>query len=211
MALTAGIRKLFARPARPPAALLIGTPDSLPALRRLLAGGAPQVRAIGCLLDAPAPRRCAGLPVLGTLEDAEQIAQDKQLRHIYISLPAPRGQQQSRLALRLQQQGLDVCCVPTPTDLLGGGATLPARRLDLARLLDRSPRPIDRAAVSRTLQGKRILITGAGGSIGAELARIAAEFDPACLLLMDRSENGLFEIDRELAARHGQLRRRAIL
>jgi O-antigen biosynthesis protein WbqV len=65
--------------------------------------------------------------------------------------------------------------------------------------------------VSRILTGKRVLITGAGGSIGSELARIVASFGPEHLVLMERAENALFEIDRQLAERFPRLARRAVL
>lgn len=70
---------------------------------------------------------------------------------------------------------------------------------------------MDPDSVSALIRGKRVLITGAGGSIGSELARIAASFDPACVILMERAENALFEIDRQLGARHPAIARRAVL
>lgn len=91
------------------------------------------------------------------------------------------------------------------------GSAWSAARIDLAALIDREPRPIDRDAVSGLLKGKRVLITGAGGSIGSELARIAASFDPSCVILMERSENALFEIDRQLGSTFRGVSRRAVL
>jgi O-antigen biosynthesis protein WbqV len=70
---------------------------------------------------------------------------------------------------------------------------------------------MDRAQVARILTGKRVLITGAGGSIGSELARVAASFDPEQLILMDRSENALFEIDRQMGRKFPRIPRRAML
>jgi O-antigen biosynthesis protein WbqV len=83
--------------------------------------------------------------------------------------------------------------------------------MNWADLIGRTPHAIDRNAVAATLTGKRVLITGAGGSIGSELARIVAGFDPAQIVLVERSENALFEIDRELAERTPHIPRRAIL
>ncbi|MEX0742074.1 MAG: polysaccharide biosynthesis protein, partial [Phycisphaeraceae bacterium] len=80
-----------------------------------------------------------------------------------------------------------------------------------ADLLDRSASPLDEAAIGAALRGKRVLISGAGGSIGSQIAKIVARFAPASLLLMERSENALFEIDRVIAQGHPALRRRALL
>lgn len=124
----------------------------------------------------------------------------------------------------LVQLGIKAQIVPTLEELMGlvpanaagaGAAAHPSVRvapaLDLAALIGRRPHLIDREAVSSVITGKRVLITGAGGSIGAELARVAAAFTPEQLILMDRSENALFEIDRQLGQRFPGLSRRAVM
>lgn len=98
-----------------------------------------------------------------------------------------------------------------PRVYVSPGSTWSAGRIDLASLIDREPLPIDTASVSGMLRGRRVLITGAGGSIGSELARIAASFDPSSVILMERSENALFEIDRQLGASFRNVQRRAVL
>ncbi|MCI0548653.1 MAG: polysaccharide biosynthesis protein, partial [Candidatus Rokubacteria bacterium] len=90
-------------------------------------------------------------------------------------------------------------------------STVLGTRADLAELIGRTPHAIDHGAVARLLTGRRVLITGAGGSIGAELARVVATFCPEQLQLMDRSENALFEIDRVAARLAPNLARRSIL
>ena len=81
----------------------------------------------------------------------------------------------------------------------------------MAALIDRKPTPLDRVALRTLLGGKTVLLTGAGGSIGSELARIVAGFEPAKLILVERSENALFEIDRQLRHRHPGLKIEAVL
>jgi len=83
--------------------------------------------------------------------------------------------------------------------------------IDLGELIGRTPHALDREAVARVLTGKRVLITGAGGSIGSHLAHVAAEFAPEQVVLMERSENALFEIDRQLSRRFPGVAHRAVL
>ncbi|MBX3352557.1 MAG: polysaccharide biosynthesis protein [Phycisphaeraceae bacterium] len=86
--------------------------------------------------------------------------------------------------------------------------------IDPSLLIGREPRPFDDAARARAeaaLTGKRVLITGAGGSIGSELARRVATLNPSELILIERSENALFEIDREIRDRFPGVKRRAML
>jgi FlaA1/EpsC-like NDP-sugar epimerase len=83
--------------------------------------------------------------------------------------------------------------------------------LDLPALVGRRARSIDARLARRAITGKRVLITGAGGSIGSALARQTAGLAPEALLLVERSENALFEIDREIGARTPRVPRRAVL
>ncbi len=98
-----------------------------------------------------------------------------------------------------------------PRVYVSPGSAWSAARIDLASLINRQPLPIDRTSVSGMLRGRRVLITGAGGSIGSELSRIAATFEPSSVILMERSENALFEIDRQLGASFQSVPRRAVL
>src|SRR5918998_5066559 len=75
------------------------------------------------------------------------------------------------------------------------------RRFELSDLLGRPPINLDTPELQRFLAGKRVLVTGAGGSIGSEICRQAMKFCPSRVLLLERSENSLFEIDRELRER----------
>jgi len=83
--------------------------------------------------------------------------------------------------------------------------------IDFAALIDRRPRPLDERSIRDAIAGKRVLITGAGGSIGSELAAVVARFDPARLILVERAENPLFQIDAEIARLTPAVDRKAVL
>ncbi len=78
-------------------------------------------------------------------------------------------------------------------------------------LLDRPQVPLDREGMARLIQGRRVLVTGAGGTIGGELARQVAACGPAQMTLLDHGEYALYEIDLELRERHPDVPRRAVL
>lgn len=106
--------------------------------------------------------------------------------------------------------------LPTAPDLIAGraGSSPLGPSLDAQGLIGRAPTALDgsaRARAERALKGKRVLITGAGGSIGSELAKAVASYAPSELFLMERAENALFEIDRQLSERHPGVARRAML
>src|SRR5262249_26848267 len=80
------------------------------------------------------------------------------------------------------------------------------RDMRIEDLLGRQPVELDMNQMREFLRGRRVLVTGAGGSIGSELARQIASFEPAELVLFDHAENGLYFVHNELAAQHPQLR-----
>src|SRR5580704_8843794 len=81
------------------------------------------------------------------------------------------------------------------------GRSWPRKSIELSDLLGRPAIDLDTPELQRFLAGKRVLVTGAGGSIGSEICRQAMKFCPRRLVLLDRAENALFEIDRELKHR----------
>ena len=97
--------------------------------------------------------------------------------------------------------GLELRVLPRTQDLLGRPNATDLRNLDLADLLGRGEVELDAAAIAATVGGKTVLVTGAGGSIGSELARQVARFGPAKLILLDRDESGLHSTQISLTGR----------
>lgn len=182
--------------------LLVGTPATLAELRA-------QLTAAG--VDPLTTRSV----VAGSHDDLDATG----VRHAIVCLPESQAALRDQVVARLRRGSIPVRIATPISDLLAA-PTPPASdetrwraapSIDLARLIGRRPHALDRAAIARVLAGKRVLITGAGGSIGSHLAHVAAEFSPESIILVERSENALFEIDRQLARRFPGVPRRSIL
>lgn len=203
-------------------ALLIGTTAGVRQLRcQMLVNeleGSPMPWPCGCvLLDDPG-RSDPGVPVLGGLEDLDDLLGWHRFDVALITAPAGRGAESEAIRHRLEALGVTTRVVPMLEDVLAGrseGASssvrVPQGRLDVAALIGRDPFPVDEREVGALLRGRRVLVTGAGGSIGSEIAMIAARYGPERLVLMERAENALFEIDRRLREAHPSLQRAGLL
>jgi FlaA1/EpsC-like NDP-sugar epimerase len=217
--------------------LLIGTPETIAQLAGQMAASADAPVITGCVLPPGMTHTEAGAapaPILGTTEDLPAIAAKFRPRLALVCLPAGLSAAAVRTSELLRLAGIPERTVPALCDLLaepttatntpqtaarGSTGARPAETamlaatptIDMARLIGREPYRLDRAEVGKMLAGKRVLITGAGGSIGSELARLCAGFAPSQLVLMERGENALFEIDRQIAQRFPSVQRRAVL
>ncbi|MCR4400324.1 MAG: polysaccharide biosynthesis protein, partial [Syntrophomonadaceae bacterium] len=156
---------------------------------------------VGYIDDDPRKQRLMlhGIPVLGTRADIPRVVRDHQVEEIIIALPGAGGRVVRELYALCQQTAARVRILP-PIYGSASRSGLFARLRDvrLEDLLHRRPVEVDLEQVAGYLQGKVVLVTGAGGSIGAELCRQVLRFNPEALVLVDNSENGLFEIEMEL-------------
>jgi FlaA1/EpsC-like NDP-sugar epimerase len=200
--------------------LLIGTSETLAALAGQLAVTNMLPAHVACLLVRPEEGivpggELAGLPVVGHLEDLGALHGQQPFSAAVVSLPVHQRAMTLRVREMLRGLGIPERFVPTLQDQLELAPTVSpgagAANLNMAELIGRTPFGLDRRSVQSALEAKRVMITGAGGSIGSELARIAATFRPGLLILMERSENALFEIDRQIATRFPDVPRKAIL
>ena len=168
---------------------------------------------VGCVsLDDIAPP--AARPMLGDAADLARIVERYHVTRAIVSIPTEQDTGITQGELR--RLGVDVRSVTPIADQIAHTAPpaavhLPGKPIDIASLIGRTPHPIDTDAVRNLIRGKRVLVTGAGGSIGSELASIAARYEPAQIILMERSENALFEIDRKLKEEQPTIERFAVL
>jgi len=150
-------------------------------------------------------------PILGTLDELEVIIARRKPGAALVCFPAVMTDRIKTVRTRLRRLEVPDRFMPTLEDQLAGVGPRTHLDIDPVTLLGRPARSIDEEAIGDILTGRTILITGAGGSIGSELARIAARYEPARIICVDRSENALFEIDRQIARQHASLPRTALL
>jgi FlaA1/EpsC-like NDP-sugar epimerase len=192
-------------------AIIIGLPETCRRLERQLDQLARGPAVLGWVLTGGDLLGDAEAPVLGTVDELEAIVARRRPTLALVTLPAVMGALIAGVRGRLRRAGVPVRLMPMLEDLIADLGPRRRSEIDLASLLDRPPRAIDERAVRRVIQGKRVLITGAGGTIGSELARIVCRFDARALILVERSENALFEIDRQIARSFPERSRTALL
>ena len=172
------------------------------AARRLLAGIHQQGWIVlGLLDDDPAKQgaRIAGLPVLGPLTAIVDKAVRGAATHVIVAMPAAMASQRRRALELAAPSGLPVLTVPSADELRDGKSVIErVRNIEADDLLGREPVQLDEAGIGALLHGRTVLITGAGGSIGSELCRQVARFQPARIVLYELSEFNLYSIDQDL-------------
>ena len=156
---------------------------------------------VGFIDDAPhkVGRSVAGLEVLGTTRDLTYIARKREIDEVVIAIPSAPGGKIRDIIRQCEYRGCQFKIVPNIHAILEGRASVSQiREVRFEDLLKRSTSQMDLAEVSKYLSGKRVMVTGAGGSIGSELCRQVAKLDPELLILFGRGENSLYHTDIEL-------------
>ena len=139
-----------------------------------------------------------GIPVLGGVEDIERLVEEQGIDQILIALPDATSEEIDLIWRECRKTAAEVKVVPKLAEFLGRGA-IRLRQVQIQDLLGRQPVEIDVDALAEFINGKRVLVTGAGGSIGSELSRQISHLGPACLVLLDRDESGLYYLNEELS------------
>ena len=176
-------------------------------LRELARAGSPW-RVVGLLDDDPAlkGRHLHGIPVLGGLDELTEHARRLDVRQVIMALPSAPHALRRRLSETCVAAGLTVQTIPALDDLMHGRVAVSAlRALELDDLLGRDPVQLDDAGLAAWLAPRCVLVTGAGGSIGAELCRQIARFRPRRLVLLEQSELALYQLRQEFEARFADL------
>jgi FlaA1/EpsC-like NDP-sugar epimerase len=167
-----------------------------------------QWRVVGVLDDDPAKhgRQIRNVTVLGAIRDLQHWADRYGVRKVIIALPSQHHLVRRRVAELCAAANLEALTVPSYEDLISGRSALSSiRTVELDDLLGRDPVELDNAGLAEWLGNRVVMVTGAGGSIGAELCRQIARFRPAKLVLFDISEAAVYEIVTALADAFPQL------
>ncbi|WP_235950279.1 polysaccharide biosynthesis protein [Phycicoccus flavus] len=152
------------------------------------------LHAVALVDDDPSKQRLriAGTRVRGRVADIAQLAKRYEANTVIIAIPSADAETVRSINSIATEANLSVLVLPPVRQLFGQAPTASdLHDLDVADLLGRKPVDLDMAAISEYLSGRRVLVTGAGGSIGAELCRQISRFFPAELFMLDRDESGL--------------------
>jgi FlaA1/EpsC-like NDP-sugar epimerase len=183
--------------------LIFGAGDAGQAIaREIHAGGQHGYLPVGFVDDdrAKAGQRIHGVPVLGTRNDLPRIIAEARPSEVLVAIPRATPGVLRAVVKALEPYKLPIKALPHLRDILDGRVTLnDVRRLEVADLLGRAPVGLDPQNVSHLVEVKRVLVTGAGGSIGSELSRQVAALRPSSLVLLERYENALWALERSLA------------
>jgi FlaA1/EpsC-like NDP-sugar epimerase len=181
--------------------VVMGAGDAAVSLLKELSRS-PEWRVMG-LFDDDIQKRgrlLHGVRVLGSLDDLPRFAARLKLRHAIIAMPSAQYKVRRRVVEICRRAKVSVLTVPSLNNTMSGGKVIAPkiRKVAVEDLMKREPVTLDDAGLHELLTGKVVLVTGAGGSIGSELCRQIAVFQPSLLVLFEQSEYAMYRVDTEL-------------
>jgi FlaA1/EpsC-like NDP-sugar epimerase len=179
---------------------IVGTGEAGVALAgQIWRTAASETQVVGFISDSRAEvgRRIESAPVLGVVEDLNELIPQHGIDQVIIAKPQASREEMDWIWRTSIRASAEVKVMPDLGEFLAEGA-IKLRELQIEDLLGREPVDIDLEALSGYINGKRVLVTGAGGSIGKELSRQISRLGPAKLVLLDRDESGLYYLNTEL-------------
>ncbi len=203
--------------------LLVGAGEGADLFLRALEYGEGRTafRVIGMLSvrEGQTGRRIHGQAILGSITQATAVltrlrSEGRLPSALVVTQPDLAGAPLAALLAQADIEGVPVRRVPRPTALqtaADGGGALELAPVVIEDLLNRPQVPLDRDGMARLVHGRRVLVTGAGGTIGSELARQVAALGPGSLTLLDNGEYALWQIDQELHEAHPDVPRETVI
>jgi len=171
------------------------------ALREIHRMSVEQYEVIGILDEDPSKHGASilGYKILGSPDRIKELCEKYQVDEVLIAAPTASPKEIRRIVEKCQGTNVRFRTLPPLKDLISGRLKVSSiREVDINDLLGREPAKLDTAAINDYIQNKVVAITGAGGSIGSEMCRQVAKFNPARLVLIEQAENPLFHIENEL-------------
>ncbi|QIK51224.1 polysaccharide biosynthesis protein [Jeotgalibaca porci] len=149
--------------------------------------------------------RLNDIPVLGGEEDIPELVKELQIDQVTVAIPSASPEDLERILEYCAEVDVKVNQMPSIEDVLKGKLSVNRfRDIDVVDLLGREEVKLDRSLITEHLHGKVVLVSGAGGSIGSEVCRQVAKFEPAKLILLGHGENSVYLIDKELKNLYGR-------
>ncbi|MBC7962979.1 MAG: polysaccharide biosynthesis protein [Steroidobacteraceae bacterium] len=201
---------ILPRSSSAPRTLIVGAGDSgnllLKEIRRQLD---PPYNVVGFIDDNHSKyrMRLQGVPVIGACKDLQKIIQARRIEDVIIAIPTAAGQAIRQIVKSCERCKIRFKILPPICEIIDGSITTSQiRDVNIEDLLGRDQVMLEVAEVRRYLTGKRVLVTGAAGSIGSEICRQVAGFSPAKLILLDSAETPLYQIEMDLTESFPDLR-----
>lgn len=182
-------------------------------VRRLQTDAQTTMHPVGFIDDDPSKRGLTihGVPVLGGIEDLPEITSNTNAASLVICIANADAPLVRRITDRASSLGLDTMVLPPLDEILRGRTRVKdIHAVSIGDLIGRRPVELDLDSIAATLTGKKVLVTGAGGSIGSELCRQVTRFSPSELIMLDRDETGLQETQLSILG-HGLLDSRDVV
>lgn len=186
-----------------PRALIVGAgPEGEQLIRVLLKSDKAQIFPIGIVDHRPEKQGVTlhGIRVLGTVLNLPKIVKDNNVEHVIIALASAEADVIKNATKTAREAGIkDIKIIPETHELLSGRVSLAdVREIEIEDLLGRNPAKLETEKIAEFVKDKIVLVTGAAGSIGSEIARQVAGFQPKKLILLDFNESGVYDLHMEL-------------
>lgn len=153
-----------------------------------------------------------GLPVIGTRKDIPKAVKQYKIDEIIVAIPSAARAEISDIIRICKGTGCQIKTLPAVHELINGKIAInKIRNVSVEDLLGRDPVKVDLNEIAGYLKGQAVLVTGAGGSIGSEISRQVASIEPGRLILLDHSENSIYDIELELRKTFPQLQLSAVI
>jgi len=171
-------------------------------------------RVVGFLDDSLGKigRKIHGIPIYGPIEEAQRVIDLLKVDEVIIAIPSANAEQMRRIVSLINPKHVKVRTLPGIYELTDTQPRIgQLREVTVEDLLGREETKVDLEQIRSYVKGKRILVTGAGGSIGSELCRQLAKLEPSMLVLLGKGENSIYQIDEELSVDYPLLNRMRVI
>ena len=176
-------------------------------VRQMLMHPAMRMNPIAFVDDDPEKLRkdIYGVRILGAVKDIERIVDTMGITKVVIAMPSLPIKKLNEVYDVARKTGAECVILPNIDDVMSGNLHVQQlRNVEIEDLLGRDPVHLDQTMIEKQLRGKKILVTGAGGSIGSEICRQVAKFKPKEIVILGHGENSIYQLNMELVGKYSQ-------